>query len=207
MDRITSSLGNSGYAVIDEFLPPAWAAEVLSEIASVPGSDDLRAAQVGRGAKARRHAEVRTDAIRWISPEAPSPGEAVYCNRMEELRVILNRDLQLGLFELEAHLARFAPGGYYRPHLDRHRDTDARVVSAIVYLDADWDESDGGALRLYTDPALGVQGDHLDILPAPGRLALFLSAEFWHEVRTARRNRHTITGWFRRNTGDLPGWT
>jgi Rps23 Pro-64 3,4-dihydroxylase Tpa1-like proline 4-hydroxylase len=39
--------------------------------------------------------------------------------------------------------------------------------------------------------------ESLDILPMAGRLVLFLSGEFWHEVRPAKRPRMSLTGWFR----------
>ena len=37
-----------------------------------------------------------------------------------------------------------------------------------------------------------------EILPQSGRLVLFLSARFLHEVMPARRERLSITGWFKR---------
>ncbi|MFT6394425.1 MAG: SM-20-related protein [Methylophilaceae bacterium] len=37
----------------------------------------------------------------------------------------------------------------------------------------------------------------MDILPKSGRIVLFLSAKFWHEVLPATRERLSLTGWFR----------
>jgi len=38
---------------------------------------------------------------------------------------------------------------------------------------------------------------HLDIYPRDGRLVLFLSADFEHEVLPAARERLSVAGWFR----------
>jgi SM-20-related protein len=43
-----------------------------------------------------------------------------------------------------------------------------------------------------------------DILPLGGRLVLFLSDLIEHEVLPARRERYSITGWFRRQTSPFP---
>ena len=113
------------------------------------------------------------------------------------MREALNRRLLLGMIELEAHYALYPPGAAYARHRDRFRDDDARVLSTVLYLNADWREEDGGALRLY----LGgdAKNPHLDIYPNAGTLVLFLSAEFDHEVLPATRERLSVAGWFRRS--------
>jgi SM-20-related protein len=111
---------------------------------------------------------------------------------MDDLRRAFNQCLLLGLEEFESHYAVYPPGAGYVRHLDRLRDDDARVLSAVLYLNEDWREADGGALRLYL-----ADGTHRDMLPCAGRLVLFLSAEFEHEVLPATRERASIAGWFR----------
>jgi len=105
----------------------------------------------------------------------------------------INRELTLGLFEFEGHYAHYAPGAHYARHRDRFRDDDARVLSCVLYLNEGWCDENGGALRLYVDP-----GSHRDVLPVGGTLAIFLSAQFEHEVLPATRSRWSIAGWFRR---------
>jgi len=112
------------------------------------------------------------------------------------LREQLDRELFLGLRELEAHYALYPPGARYARHRDRFRDDDARVLSAVLYLNDDWNEADGGALRLYFDT--GVSTPYRDIAPHAGTLVLFLSAEFDHEVLPATRERLSVAAWFRR---------
>ena len=70
---------------------------------------------------------------------------------MEGLRQQLNRELFLGLDEYESHFALYAPGAFYRTHLDRFRDDDQRTVSVVIYLNDSWLPGQGGALRLHPE--------------------------------------------------------
>jgi SM-20-related protein len=102
----------------------------------------------------------------------------------------------LGLFELEAHFAVYAPGAAYPTHVDRLRGDDARVLSVVLYLNADWRAADGGALRLYLEGT--GRAPRVDVLPCGGTLVAFLSERFAHEVLPAWRERLSLAGWFRR---------
>ena len=129
-------------------------------------------------------------------PPALTPAQTRYWQRIQTLRIELNRVLLLGLDELEAHYALYPPGARYARHCDRFRDDDARVLSSVLYLNPDWREEDGGALRLYLGATS--QNPPLDIYPYAGTLVLFLSTEFEHEVLPAMRERLGIAGWLRR---------
>lgn len=196
--RLANDLAEAGYVIIPDFLSLETGVALVDEIATLWSDGSYRAAAVGRSGEKQVRSEIRNDHVRWLDPAALTAPQAGYWNDMEELRTALNLDLFLGLFDLEAHLACFPAGGHYKPHLDRHRGTEARVLSAIVYLNPGWIPSDGGELRLYTDREAGVSGPSVDIIPEFGKLVLFLSADFWHEVLPALRERHSITGWFRR---------
>jgi SM-20-related protein len=77
-----------------------------------------------------------------------------------------------------------------------------RRVTCILYLNPDWKIVDGGALRLYLDNE-DLQR-YQDIYPYAGRLVVFLSDRFYHEVLPATRERYSITGWFRQRDDILP---
>jgi SM-20-related protein len=123
---------------------------------------------------------------------------------MELLRLALNHHLYLGLFGLESHLALYQIGACYGKHLDRFQRTNInssdqviRQMSCVLYLNQDWHESDGGHLRLYLNPPEETtDAPHLDIAPLGGRLILFLSDTFYHEVLPANKARMSLTGWF-----------
>lgn len=200
-EAVAAALAGPGHAVVDDFLEGATVATLRGEIEAFRSRGILRGAAVGRGGGKQVRSEIRGDEVLWLDPAALTEAQDTYWRTMEALRAGLNRGLFLGLFDLEAHLACYPPGSFYKPHLDCHRGGSARVVSAIVYLNEAWTTEDGGQLRLYTDRAAGLSGPFLEILPGAGRLVLFLSDAFWHEVLPSRRTRFSLTGWFRRREG------
>ncbi|HEX4482069.1 MAG TPA: 2OG-Fe(II) oxygenase [Rudaea sp.] len=185
---IADAIHAEGYAVVQTFL----GADVVRALADECRDADLCVTAVGRGANRAEHTEIRGDKTRWLDDVDASAAVRTYFDAMNTLRVELNHALTLGLEELEAHFAMYAPGARYGRHRDRFRDDDARVLSSVLYLNDDWNESDGGALRLY------LSDHHLDVYPSGGKLVLFLSADFDHEVLPATRDRFSIAGWFRR---------
>ncbi len=185
---IADAIHAQGYAMVQDFI----AAQTASALAGECRNADLQTTSVGRGAARAERADIRGDRTRWLEKTDASAAQRAYFDKMEALRTGLNRELMLGLQELEAHFALYAPGSRYAKHRDRFRDDDARVLSSVLYLNDDWAENDGGALRLY------LPDRHLDIYPSAGKLVLFLSADFEHEVLAATRDRISIAGWFRR---------
>ena len=124
-----------------------------------------------------------------------SAPQQAFAERIDALRIALNRELMLGLVECESHYAVYPPGTGYTRHLDRLRDSDARVLSAVFYLNQAWRVADGGALRLHM-----ADGSSRDIYPCAGDLLLFLSAQCEHEVLPATRDRMSIACWMRQHS-------
>lgn len=146
----------------------------------------------GIGRKREANASVRADSICWV--DADEPALSSLFSGFETLRLALNEQLYLGLFEFEAHLTRYAPGAHYARHLDRFSDGSAHVVSCILYLNEAWQPADGGQLRMYPGRE---QDDCVDVLPEGGTLVAFLSGRIHHEVLPATRERWSFTGWFK----------
>ena len=189
-------LGRAGYVVVQRFLDSDACAALARGCRSLHAAGHLQAAAIGRDRARAQHLEIRGDLTHWFEATAPTAAQALYWQAMDALRVDLNRTLLLGLNELEAHYALYAPDARYARHRDRFRDDDARVLSSVLYLNPHWQEADGGALRLYLPQ--NVQTPHVDIYPESGTLVLFLSAEFEHEVLPTHRERMSVAGWFRR---------
>src|SRR5690606_9351760 len=118
---------------------------------------------------------------------------------LEPLRLAVNRSLYLGLYEYEGHVTVYPPGAHYARHIDQFQDAAHRKLSLILYLnDDDWSAGDGGELRLFLP---GPAGEEIvDVRPEGGTLVAFLSHEIPHEVRETRRERYSLTGWFRTRT-------
>lgn len=194
--RIAFDLEAHGWARKDEFIDAELVRALRLEAGQLLQSGEFRPAAVGAGAQRAVRLEVRSDEICWLRQSASAATERVR-RAFEELRLALNRDLQLGLFEHELHLARYAPGAFYGRHVDRLPGAGVRVVSTVLYLNDAWRTEEGGALRLHLAEGEGANAS-IDILPQAGRLVAFFSDGFEHEVLPARRERLSLTGWFRR---------
>jgi SM-20-related protein len=191
---VANALADNGWVCIPEFLSDVTWRTLGEEVRDRHADGGLRAAGVGMGERHRVANDVRGDQIHWLEPTSASVAQQDALSRLDDLRRTLNRELQLGLFEFEGHFARYPPGAGYRRHQDQHRGSHARVLSCVLYLNSDWKAEDGGQLRLYLDPA---SGSSRDLLPEGGTLVCFLSERFWHEVLPGRRERLSLTGWFR----------
>ncbi|WNF47069.1 2OG-Fe(II) oxygenase [Pseudomonas sp. SG20056] len=192
LTRIVDDLAEQGWSLQPQFIAPSLTLELAEECRKRAAQGALAPAGVGRGAQQQIREGVRGDHIQWLEA-----GQAKACDQylqaFDELRLALNQGLYLGLEDFEGHFALYPPGAFYQKHVDRFRDDDRRAVSAVFYLNEDWQAEHGGALRLYLP-----NGETRDVLPQAGSLLLFLSADMPHEVLPARRDRLSLTGWFRR---------
>lgn len=191
---VAETLAERGWVVLEDFMPLELVRELRDQAQQQQAAGGFHAAAIGRGQAQNVNSAVRGDQVQWLET-AQQGALAAYQTALENLRQQLNSLLYLGLFEFEAHFAVYAPGTFYQNHLDNFRGTSARIISAVLYLNEDWQASDGGQLRLYTDGTQ--QGAPVDILPQAGQLVLFRSEDFWHEVLPAQRERFSVTGWLR----------
>jgi SM-20-related protein len=188
-EKIATALEEEGWCVVDDALPNSVAVALARECGDEQTAG-FKLAGVGRRNDYQHDAAVRSDAIRWI--DGSLEAGARYLALMDALRGELNRRLFLGLFDYECHYARYAPGAFYRKHVDAFVGEKNRVLSTVFYLNSDWRKEEGGELLLYTG-----EGTAEPVLPQQNRLVLFLSERFPHEVKPATRERHSIAGWFR----------
>ena len=192
LPQIIDDLARQGWSRQAHVLPQTLTGELAAECRSRAQDGALSPAGVGRGQGLAVREGIRGDSIQWLEP-GQSEACDQYLQAMDELRQALNQAFYLGLEDYESHFALYPPGAFYQKHLDRFRDDDRRTVSAVYYLNDDWQAEQGGALRLYPQ-----DGAELDLLPTAGTLVLFISAELPHEVLPATRERLSLTGWFRR---------
>lgn len=194
IDDASSALHDHGWwagtGVVEEDLVTA----LRGDLRDLIEHDRLHRAGIGRDRDFQLDREVRNDRVFWLNRQRPV--QQRFLEQMENLRLMLNRELFLGLFEFEAHYAHYPPGGHYKRHYDSFRGGANRLVSLVAYLTENWQPGDGGELVLYgeDDAVLAT------IEPRAGSLALFLSEEIPHEVLPAARDRMSIAGWFRLNT-------
>lgn len=188
---IDAGLTVDGISVQDRFLAPARIRGLVDCASLRRERGDFAAARIGGGGGLRRRAEIRGDSICWIVPPL-LPAEQFLLQDLESLRLDLNAQAWLGLFELELHYAWYPPGAGYARHVDQPQGRAQRRVSLVLYLNEGWAPEAGGELRLF-DPA----GGHRDIEPVAGRLVCFLTPGREHAVLATQCDRLSISGWFR----------
>jgi SM-20-related protein len=191
LDALCTALAGPGWHATEALPGHALLAAAADELRAPAQRARLQAAATGRAA-GRLNAGLRGDATRWLEAGRESPATERLLRQLDDLRQALNRRLFLGLDHLECHVACYPPGAGYVRHLDRFRDDDARVLSLVMYLNAEWPDDAGGALRLHLPEGAR------DITPRLGTAVWFLSADIEHEVLAATRERWSIAGWFRR---------
>ncbi len=194
-DRASEGISTQGWLTLPDFVDPETIAALRDEFRQLAATGIFREAAVGSNANRKVRPDIRSDEILWLEAARGNDARQRCLARFEQLRLALNRQLQLGLFEFECHYARYAPGAYYRKHFDRFRGDARRILSSVLYLNDGWKNGDGGALRLFLGD--GENADHVDVFPAGGTLVLFLSERFAHEVLPGKRERLSLAGWFK----------
>lgn len=191
---LLNDLQTKGWSIQDDFFSQAFTEKLMEEAESIRNATMLQAG-IGRKQDHQVALDARRDYIQWIDPINAT--RKTFLDEMEALRVVLNRQFFLGLFDYEAHFARYEKGAFYEKHLDAFKGKSNRVLSTVLYLNDDWQEGDGGELVVYDEHNPDVEIGRF--FPKKGRLAVFLSENFYHEVKVAQRTRHSIAGWFRVN--------
>jgi len=196
--RIIESLRTTGYIILDEVFTLPQLQALFIDITST-GREQFRPAGIGREQDQMVNQLIRRDRIRWL--DASHEPVVFYLEWMEQLRLRVNRELFLGLFDYECHYAQYPEGAFYKKHLDSFKGNSNRRLSSILYLNPAWQATDGGELILYAEEGEAVLQT---VLPTFGKMVIFLSEEFPHEVLAAKCSRYSLTGWFRINdTGSV----
>ena len=192
LTTIINDLSKNGYAICDAFLPAKTITTLANKATKRYLSGAMAAAKTGQQAK---NTSMRGDSIFWLDENSRKPSVQAYFSKMQLIKNALNQHLFMNVQELETHLAVYPIGSVYQKHLDQFSQGEgvqARQLSSVLYLNNHWLVVDGGALRLHLN-----ENEFLDISPTAGKLVLFLSSQFWHEVLPATRPRISLTGWFR----------
>jgi SM-20-related protein len=186
-----ANLSADRISIRDQFVTPVQMRTLLDCARARHARGEFAPARIGQQAALQRREDIRGDFTCWLR-EPLYPAERILLAQLDTLRLELNRETFLGLFDLELHYAWYPPAAGYARHVDRPQGTVQRKVSLVLYLNPDWNDEDGGALRIYE---AGRQ--RCDIEPVGGRLVCFLTADLEHEVLPARRDRWSISGWYR----------
>lgn len=198
---VVDALSERGWCVLPGFIPETDVENLRDLALRQQEAEAYRPAGIGRGPDQTVDRRVRSDLICWVDPLDASYRQ-LCGERFEELRRVINEQLFLGLFDLETHFALYRPGAFYGRHVDQFRQGGRRKLTIILYLNRAWQPEDGGELLLYEEDETATAP--VRILPHGGTLVCFMSEIFPHEVLPARRDRLSLTGWYRTRELSLP---
>lgn len=189
LDKLMENIEKHGWFVWDDFL----SAEQVSELRQCIPSE-WKQAKIGRRDDTHQDTRRRTDKIHWMNATMGAPVQD-YLDRMAAIQTMMNQRFFMGLFEYESHFSKYEEGDFYEKHYDSFQGSSNRRLTTVFYLNEEWTPEHGGMLKLYD------QHDHrlAEIEPIAGRLVVFLSEEFPHEVCVSQQERYSIAGWFRVN--------
>ena len=190
---ILNELEEKGWSVQEDFFPQELIQQLKETLLSLHQQGILKQAGIGRKNDFHIEQSIRSDEISWFDENNLNLAQKKFLNITKKLQDAINEKFYLGLFELEIHFALYTSNAFYKRHLDQHKNQDTRVVTLTAYLNENWNEDDGGELQLYLN-----DGKTKTVLPSAGTLVCFMSAEFEHEVLPAKRQRASLTGWFRK---------
>lgn len=150
----------------------------------------LTKASIGNGDKKVINESIRSDNISWLTDEEKEKEILEYQRFADSFSKQLNKELYLGLSDFECHFAQYPKGSFYKAHKDSFKSDDRRTITLITYLNENWQEGDGGELRLHLEDTI------VDIKPYGGSIICFRSSEILHEVLMSNTERLSLTGWF-----------
>jgi SM-20-related protein len=186
-NALITDLVERGFSVQKDLFDSTLLSSLQAKIAQAYSSGQLRQAAVASGTVT----ETRGDQIRWLEKE--DTDFSAYLSVLEELKTCVNRDLFLGIRDIESHITVYPPSKKYEKHVDNFRGKNPRRLSCILYLNRNWSDENGGELVLYDQANRVLQ----TIQPELGTFVIFKSEDFPHEVRTCYRDRMSVTSWFR----------
>lgn len=193
MKKIVDDLISTGISNIEQIFETDLLEELHKEILKYDQENDLQNAKIGRLKNHVLAQKIRRDKIKWL--DGNTSAQKSFFEKLEYMRVELNKSLMLGLFDIEAHFAVYKKGDFYKKHHDSFKGNENRIISLVIYLNKNWQENDGGVLNIYKnlddDKAIS------SVSPKWGKAILFLSEEVPHEVTMSNKTRYSIAAWFR----------
>ncbi|MCB9202762.1 MAG: 2OG-Fe(II) oxygenase [Flavobacteriales bacterium] len=179
------------FSIINDFIEEQEIQKIVSFFEQEWNLGNFHSAGIGADINQKLDTEIRNDSIRWIEKnEQKNDIFSPFFTKIDELKDNFTQYFRVSLSDYEFHLARYDAGHFYKKHLDQFSSRSNRILSAILYLNSNWKEENGGALRVYKK-----DNSIEDILPLAGRLVLMRSDIIWHEVLPSNKTRISLTGW------------
>jgi SM-20-related protein len=192
-ETLISGFIESKIGISENFLSNDLADHLKENLKLLYKDEFLVAAGIGNNKKLMHDTKIRSDSIYWLDRKHENQHENDFFDRIEDFIKYLNKSCYAGITGYEFHYSMYEKGSYYKKHFDQFKDNSNRQYSMISYLNANWQETDGGQLLIHHS-----QNDQ-KISPTHGKTVFFKSSELLHEVLVTNKQRMSITGWLKRD--------
>ncbi|WP_076379037.1 2OG-Fe(II) oxygenase [Filimonas lacunae] len=189
-DLIDSFISNK-VGISDNFLSESLAAHLKANLNSLYAQNQMKAAGTGNNSQVVHDKLFRSDIIHWLDRKHNNVHENAFFDLMDSFVSHLNSTCYTGITGYEFHYTLYEKDSFYKKHLDQFRNNDSRQYSMIIYLNSNWQESDGGELCIHHSDSLQ------NISPNNCKSVFFKSSEIEHEVLVTHKERRSITGWLK----------
>ena len=191
-ENIIADILSKQCSIIDNFFTSEEVLALRESLLHKYEEDAFKKSAIGNRTNEVIKKAIRGDIILWIDEDKANRAEALFFNKINDLKYYLNRTCFLGINQKEFHYAIYPEGTFYKRHLDTFQNDDRRKLSFVCYLNEEnWKPENGGELVLYL-------GDGEEIIyPFPGKVVIFESQVLEHEVKPVNTPRLSITGWLK----------
>ncbi|MEO9210308.1 MAG: 2OG-Fe(II) oxygenase [Ginsengibacter sp.] len=190
-NTLIDSFINHKVGIAEHFLTESLSCKLKENLTTLFAQNKMQNAGTGNNVIVDHNKLVRGDSIHWLDRTHNDMHENSFFDLMDCFVKYLNENCYTGIKSYEFHYALYAPGTFYKKHMDRFQNNDSRKFSMIMYLNSDWIAEDGGELCIHHES--GMQ----NISPVNGKVVFFRSNELEHEVLLTHKNRMSITGWLK----------
>ncbi|KAK7077127.1 Egl nine 1 [Halocaridina rubra] len=203
MQPLLNDLNKYGVCVVDDFLGRERAEQILEEVMALYSRGVFQDGQVvSRNVQDQARGIIRGDKITWVT------GNENHCGNIGQLVSVVDTLIakanhhpdsgELGKHNITLRTRAMVAcypgrGSHYVKHVD-NPDGDGRCITAIYYINKNWQRKDGGVLRIYPEGTNQVA----DVEPKFDRMLFFWSdRRNPHEVLPATvTSRYAITVWY-----------
>ena len=189
LDLLKGSLEEYGHYIQQDILPKSSLDKLTQLLTQNIEADNFEQARISRSLHQATNTKIRDSKTLWINDWSDFKEVETL---LTDIMLTLNQHFFLSMKRFESQLAWYQPGGFYKKHLDVHKETRHRQVTTILFLS---DCEQGGELVLYDRKDI----NKIDtvISPKAGMLVTFFSSQVFHEVRETQKDRFSLTSWMR----------
>mmetsp|Transcript_6221 Transcript_6221/g.12444 ORF Transcript_6221/g.12444 Transcript_6221/m.12444 type:complete len:309 (-) Transcript_6221:207-1133(-) len=204
-------LADKKYLVIPNFVPARLEEDLRTDVSQLRAKGKFSVAKIGQDATNTLNTQIRVAETCFIGPgrypDVPSSAREDLYTVLDQARQDLARYFEQPLDSQLTELlyAYYPQGGFYRRHRDAIPGSASvlREYSLLLYLNKEWQEKDGGKLRMHFDGGgdavpEGGEPNFMDVSPQGGTLVLFESDAVPHEVLDTQKERMAVIGWYNR---------